>query len=167
MNAHIVIPLTAVTFYETFHTEVVSGLFSLRWAILLICMLVFTDFWSGLTASVKIKKEKFRKSRAIRRTLTKFCEYISYLIFGIVIFYSCLYPFGVGNPTQGASVAALFVVYCEADSIYEHICDIHGWQKRFSIKKFFISFIKHKNKDVGEAVEDALGDDDNEVKKEK
>lgn len=162
IHPQIILPLTAATLASNFQTDVESALFAMRWALVLIVVLVITDFWSGLTASVRIRKEKFRKSRAIRRTLTKFCEYLSYMIIGVVVYKSCVEPFGLGTPTHGAAIASILVVYCEADSIYEHICDMHGMKKKISLKDIIISYIKRKNRDVGEAVEETLNKEDNE-----
>lgn len=144
---------------ELFHEEVMTGLFAMRWATLCIVMLVLTDFWTGCTASIRIHHDEFHKSRAIRRTAAKFGEYVWFQILGIVLFYTFFSPLGLGTPTHGAAIAALLAVYCEADSIYEHLCDIHGWRKRFSVKDFIISFIKRKSGDVGEALDDAMGEE--------
>ena len=53
----------------TFYEELQQVLFDLRWLVAFIVILVFTDFWTGLTASVRVRKENFRISRALRRTI--------------------------------------------------------------------------------------------------
>lgn len=152
----ILVNLTALQLADVFWTEVRDALFSLRWALLLVTLLVITDFWTGVTASIRVRREDFHKSRAIRRTLTKLCEYLSYLVFAVVIYECCFLPFGIGTATHAAAIAALLVLYCECDSIYEHLCDIHGYKKKFSLKRFLVAYLKRKNEDVGEALEDSI-----------
>lgn len=143
---------------STFYGEVLQALYDLRWAVLFIIMLVITDFWSGLTASVKVKGENFRLSRALRRTIAKFLEYISYIIFGLFLAKALLEPFGWATNTTGAAVGASIAFFIEIDSIYGHICDIHGIKHRFSIKRLFVNYLKQKNKDLGEAMDETLED---------
>lgn len=140
----------------TFYEELQQVLFDLRWLVLFIVVLVFTDFWSGLTASVKIKKQDFRLSRALRRTITKFLEYINFIIFGSLLAKAILEPFGIGADITGGAIGASAALLIEFDSIYGHICDIHGIKSRFSIKRMFVAYIKRKNEDVGEAVEEGM-----------
>ena len=141
------------------YVETLQVFYSLRWAILFIIVLVFTDFWSGLTASVKVRKENFRLSRALRRTIAKFLEYINYIIFGLLLAKGTLEPFNIGSDVTGGAIGAIFALFIEADSIYGHICDIHGIRKRISIKRFIVAYIKRKSEDVGQAVEESLGED--------
>lgn len=140
----------------TFYEELQQVLFDLRWLVAFIVILVFTDFWTGLTASVKIKKQDFRLSRALRRTITKFLEYINFIIFGLLLAKAILEPFGIGTDITGGAIGASAALLIEFDSIYGHICDIHGIKSRFSLKRMFVAYIKRKNEDVGEAVEEGM-----------
>ena len=144
--------LLAGTFYE----ELQQVLFDLRWLVAFIVILVFTDFWTGLTASVRVRKENFRISRALRRTITKFLEYINFIIFGLLLAKAILEPFGIGTDITGGAIGASAALLIEFDSIYGHICDIHCIKSRFSIKRMFVAYIKRKNEDVGEAVEEGM-----------
>lgn len=144
--------LLAGTFYE----ELQQVLFDLRWLVAFIVILVFTDFWTGLTASVRVRKENFRISRALRRTIVKFLEYINFIIFGLLLAKAILEPFGIGTDITGGAIGASAALLIEFDSIYGHICDIHGIKSRFSIKRMFVAYIKRKNEDVGEAVEEGM-----------
>lgn len=153
-NVSILIGATTLT--GTFYAELLQVLFDLRWAVLFIVMLVITDFWSGLVASVKVRKENFRISRALRRTIAKFLEYISYIIFGLFLAKGLFEPFGWASNTTGAAVGAGAALLIEADSIYGHICDIHGIKHRFSLKRLFVAYIRNKNESVGEALEETL-----------
>lgn len=140
---------------NVFYAELLNVLFSLRWAILFIIVLVATDFWSGLAASVKIKKEKFRWSRAFRRTLCKFLEYICYIILSLLLAKSILIPFGYCNETQGAAIGAALALFVEANSIYGHVCALHGIKNPISLKRVFVNWLKKKNNDLGEAIEES------------
>lgn len=143
-----------------FGTELISVLFSLRWVILFIVILVVTDFWSGLTASVKVRKEDFRLSRALRRTIVKFLEYINFIVFGLLLAKACLEPFGIGTDITGGAIGAACALLIEFDSIYGHICDLHGISNRISLKRIFVLWLKRKDEDLGEAVEDAVNEQD-------
>lgn len=140
----------------TFYNEILQTFFDLRWVILCICLLVITDFWSGLAASVKVRHEEFRFSRAGRRTLAKLAEYLSFIILGIVIAKSILEPFGICTYVTGGAVVATLCLLLEADSIYGHVCDLHGIHNRFSLKRLVVAYLKRKNQDLGEALEDTL-----------
>ena len=49
----------------------------------------------------------------------------------------------------------MILCYCfEIDSIYNHICELHGVKKRYSIWAILWKFITFKFKDVGEAFQD-------------
>ncbi len=144
-----------------FGTELISVLFSLRWVILFIVILVVTDFWSGLTASVKVRKEDFRLSRALRRTIVKFLEYINFIVFGLLLAKACLEPFGIGTDITGGAIGAACALLIEFDSIYGHICDLHGISNRISLKRIFVLWLKRKDEDLGEAVEDAVEEREN------
>lgn len=142
-----------------FGTELISVLFSLRWVILFIVALVITDFWSGLTASVKVRKEDFRLSRALRRTIVKFLEYINFIVFGLLLAKACLEPFGIGTDLTGGAIGAACALLIEFDSIYGHICDLHGISNRISIKRVFVAWLKRKDEDLGSAVDEAISND--------
>lgn len=155
-NANPLVTTSGAIIGGTFYAELIQVLFDLRWLVLFIVVLVFTDFWSGLTASVKIKKQDFRLSRALRRTITKFLEYINFIIFGLLLAKAILEPFGIGTDITGGAIGASAALLIEFDSIYGHICDIHGIKNRFSLKRMFVAYIKRKNEDVGEAVEEGM-----------
>lgn len=139
-----------------FYQETLQVLFDLRWAVAFIAILVLTDFWSGLTASVKLRGEDFRFSRALRRTTTKFLEYVCYIVFGVLLFKACLEPFGIGSDVVGGAVGASVGFIAEFDSIYGHFCDLHHIKRRISVKRIFVAWLKQENENVGTAVEQAI-----------
>lgn len=56
-NANPLVTTSGAIIGGTFYAELIQVLFDLRWLVLFIIALVFTDFCSGLTASVKNKKK--------------------------------------------------------------------------------------------------------------
>lgn len=146
----------AVLLAASFPQEISETLYALRWAILFIILLVLTDFWSGLAASVRIRHEDFRLSRAGRRTAVKFCEYIAFIILAASLAKCILQPLGVCGTEQGGAIGASIALLLEADSIYGHVCDLHGIKSRFSLKRLIVAWLKRKDRDAGEALEDAL-----------
>lgn len=145
-----------------FYAEVTTAVYELRWMMLAVVALVAVDFVSGLTASVRLRGEDFRFSRAGRRTFGKLLEYFGYLLVGVAVGKG-LEPLGLLGYVKVAALGLCFAVLFEVDSIAGHVCDLHGIKARFSIKRLFISLIKRKDKDLGEAVEDALETDGKEV----
>lgn len=166
-NANPLVTTSGAIIGGTFYAELMQTLFDLRWLVLFIVVLVFTDFWSGLTASVKVKKQDFRLSRALRRTITKFLEYINFIIFGLLLSKAILEPFGISTDITGGAIGASAALLIEFDSICDHICDMHGIKRRISLKRIFVAWLKQKNEGVGEAVEKALNESEKEGKNEK
>jgi len=145
----------AIYFLCIMGQEIYEVLYSLRWVFVLMVLLIVSDFVTGLWASVKVKRERFRKSRALRRTMVKFCEYTGFIIIIAALSKSTLEPWGIATTLQAGGVAAMMALFCEADSIYGHVCDLNGWKNSFSIKKIIISYLKHKYKDIGQAADEA------------
>lgn len=151
---------------STFYAEVTTAVYELRWMMLAVAALVAVDFVSGLAASVRLRGEDFRFSRAGRRTAGKLLEYFGYLLIGVAVGKG-LEPLGAFTYLQLSAVCLGFAALWEVDSITGHICDLHGIRARFSIKKLLIALIKKRSKDVGEAVEAAMDGKEttNETKK--
>ena len=82
--------------------------------------------------------------------------FINFIIFGLLLAKAILEPFGIGTDITGGAIGASAALLIEFDSIYGHICDIHGIKSRFSLKRMFVAYIKRKNEDVGEAVEEGM-----------
>ena len=135
-----------------FIAECYAIVFDLRWMILLAFVLIIADFWFGISAS-KLQGIEIRKSRAGRRTLNKVIDYLCYILLGAVIGKAIGEPYGL-NPIT-VSITIMILCYCfEIDSIYNHICVLHGVQKRYSIWSIIWKLITFKFKDVGEAFQD-------------
>lgn len=146
----------ATTLQGIFYAELLDVFFALRWAILAIIILVFIDMWTGLVDSVKVKREKFHLSRVARRSIAKFLEYLSYLIFAAFLGKAIFEPLDWCSVKIAAAIGSLAAVAIEADSILGHICAIHGVKKRFSIKLLVVNYIKRKYEKVGDAIKETL-----------
>lgn len=132
--------------------ECTQILYDLRWMILLAILLILSDLWFGISAS-RVQGIAIRKSRAGRRTLNKLVDYICYILLGAVIGKAIGEPYGV-DPIV-VSITVMILCYCfEIDSIYGHICEIHGIKKRYSIWRILFKLLTLKFKDVGEAFKD-------------
>lgn len=135
-----------------FTAECYAIVFDLRWMILLAFVLIIADFWFGISAS-KLQGIEIRKSRAGRRTLNKVIDYLCYILLGAIIGKAIGEPYGLNSIT--VSITIMILCYCfEIDSIYNHICVLHGVQKRYSIWSIIWKLITFKFKDVGEAFQD-------------
>ena len=132
--------------------ECTQIIYDLRWMILLAIILILSDLWFGISAS-RLQKIEIRKSRAGRRTLNKIVDYICYVLLGAVLGKAIGEPYGM-NPIV-VSITVMVICYCfEVDSIYGHICEIHGIKKRYSILRILFKLLTLKFKDVGEAFKD-------------
>ena len=146
-----------ILLFAAFAQEATSALYDLRWMIVFIFILIVADFWFGISDALHKHKE-FRFSRAGRRTCNKFIDYLAYLLVGCTIGLAIFEPLGIMTHTVTAAVGLGLGCLWEIDSIVGHVCSIHGVENKFSIKKFLISLLARKFKDVGEAVEDAMED---------
>ena len=135
-----------------FTSECYAIIVDLRWMILLAFVLILSDFWFGISVS-RMQGIEVRKSRAGRRTLNKVIDYLCYVLLGAVIGKAIGDPYGL-NPIT-VSITIMILCYCfEIDSIYNHICELHGVKKSYSIWAILWKFITFKFKDVGEAFQD-------------
>lgn len=135
-----------------FTSECYAIIFDLRWMILLAFVLILSDFWFGISVS-RMQGIEVRKSKAGRRTLNKVIDYLCYVLLGAVIGKAIGDPYGL-NPIT-VSITIMILCYCfEIDSIYNHICELHGVKKRYSIWAILWKLITFKFKDVGEAFQD-------------
>ena len=147
---------TSQSLFKTFTVgllgECTQILYDLRWMILLALILILSDLWFGISVS-RVHSIEIRKSRAGRRTLNKLVDYICYILLGAVLGKALGEPYGI-DPIV-VSITVMVLCYCfEIDSIYDHICEIHGIKKRYSVWKILFKLITFKFKDLGEAFKD-------------
>lgn len=149
------VAVTAVAAY-TFLEELQGLLFSLRWALLFVVVLVITDLWSGITAQVRVRRAEFRRSRAVRRTLGKFMEYFCFILIAALLSKAILQPYGIGTEYTGGAIGATIVLLVEADSIVENVCLIHGFKARFSVVRALLGVLRLRNQAAAAAIEQGL-----------
>lgn len=160
-----VIPIAAPTgsalilYWANMSLEALTVLYDLRWMVVLVAVLIFSDFWLGVSASLR-RKEEFRFSRAGRRTCGKFVEYITYLLLGALLGLSITEPLSIATHTQTAAVALGVGCLWELDSIIEHVCTLHNIKQRFSLKRLVIAMLRIKSDKAAKAVEEVLTDED-------
>lgn len=147
---------TTQSLFKTFTVGILGEctqiLHDLRWMILLAVILILSDLWFGISAS-RVQGIAIRKSRAGRRTLNKLVDYICYILLGAVIGKAIGEPYGV-DPMV-VSITVMILCYCfEIDSIYGHICEIHGIKKQYSIWKIIFKLFTFKFNELGEAFRD-------------
>lgn len=153
--------------------EMIAVFYDMRWMLLLIALCVIADFRYGWGESSRRYSEAVRKgdklmmvqyqwrtSRAVRRTMNKLIDYLIWVVVGMSIGMAILEPIGV-NHIFGGVVATAIAVTCESKSFFGHFFYLHGVnveQKTLAgfFKAFFISLLKKKNEDLGEAVEDGF-----------
>ena len=136
--------LTLISATAAFYAEVMELLFALRWAFALVVVMIMMDFCYGIADSVGKRGEDFHLSRAGRRTLCKFIEYITYPIVGGILGKAVLEPMGCGSMMMGGALGVMLAILFEADSISEHVCNVHNINKRFSVKGWIIKKLTDK-----------------------
>lgn len=137
-------PQLAVIGGYTFLSEMKQVVFDLRWMFLFILILIAADFILGIIDSIIKRGEEFRFSRAGRRTMCKFIEYNSYLVLGFTFGIAVLQPVGICNYMISSVGGLCLAILFEADSIKDHVCAIHGIENKFSVKKWFVEYLKKK-----------------------
>jgi len=136
-----------------FGEEVFTLIYDLRWLVLLSITLIIADFWYGMSEA-RMKKEKVRWSKAWRRTANKVVDYICLVMVAGILGVAIGEPLGVGH-VQVAAVVMLLCCISELNSIYGHICALHGMKQRLDLWKLLTGLVKAKSEAVGEAIEGA------------
>ena len=137
--------------------ELYGWVFDLRWGIGLLIALMIADLLSGCAESRK-KNIKIPKSRCIRRTLNKICDYAA-----VMMVFFCIGGMMVNNPVLGLFLGIVISCFAECCSVVGHLFYLKGIQVKFSFKYFFIfiykvllALVNLKHKDLGEALEKAI-----------
>ena len=126
--------------------EFMNLIYDFRWMILLALVLVIGDFWFGIRESQYVGTP-IRKSRACRRTINKFIDYILYILMGAFLGKALGSPFGF-DPMIVAAIVMILCYGFEIDSIYGHICVLHGIKNRISIWRILILLITKRFKSL-------------------
>jgi Na+/H+ antiporter NhaD/arsenite permease-like protein len=139
----------------SFYAEAQSLFWDMRWLIALVVVLIVVDLKFGIENSLK-QKEKIRKSRAVRRTVNKFVDYMCWLLFAGVLGLAIGEPIGVNHTVVSVVVMSLACL-SEVDSIAQNFCEAHDYPV-FSLKRFVFALIKRNKPDIGGALEEANND---------
>ena len=164
-----------------FGGDMVSVAFELRYMIIFSIMLIFADLWWGHSDTMKryaiaekandirgMEKYKWHKSRAIRRTVSKFIDYSTYWLIGAFMGMAITEPLGWGGHFYTAAFILMLGCLAEIASIAGHIfyvkynievkvIDVVKW-----IWRFIIGIFKMKGQQIGEALEEASRKDKEE-----
>lgn len=160
--------------------ELVAIIYDARWLMLVITACVVADFRYGWGESHKryakakdkgdkivMSQYRWRTSRAVRRTVNKLVDYLIWVCLGMFTGYAILKPLGA-DYTLGGIVATTIAVGCEAKSFIGHFFYLHGVRieeksVRGFLRAFVVAFAKRKDKNIGEALEDAMEGDSPEA----
>lgn len=109
----------------------------LMWLVLSL-ILILGDLRFGIAAARK-RNEKIRPSRAIRRTINKFVDYICWVSIAWVMGAAFGNTFGV--PLLAVIIMAV-ICAIELSSIFDNYCEYKGLKKRFNVFKFLARLLK-------------------------
>lgn len=137
----------------SFFEEIQLVMYDVRWLILACVVLIIADLKFGIESSM-MHGEVIRTSRALRRTINKFIDYLCWLMFGVVFAEAFAVPLGIDYMTVTVCIM-LLACFNEIDSIVQNYHAARGLEG-VSLIKFVVSLVKRKNKDVGEALEETL-----------
>lgn len=146
-----------------------------RYAVVLLFLLIIVDFRFGRRESsdrferakltgdtCTMNKYQWRTSRAVRRSINKFLDYILFMVLGLFIGIQFLDSVGISH-IYGTYGAMAIILLCEFHSIVGHFLYLHDpgvetEQVNSLLKKFIVLLAKKKSEDVGEALEEVLTD---------
>lgn len=127
-------------------------LYELRWMIILGILLVISDFWFGVSES-RMKRKKVRRSSACRKSINKSIDYFCYITLGS-IFGKAMGEYYHFDPIFVSASVMIICYLFEIDSVYGHICALHGIKKPLSIWKVIRWVFTLKFKDLGNAIKE-------------
>lgn len=144
---------TATAAGMSFIAEMQSLMYDLRWLLLACVVLIIADLKFGIENS-QVQGEAIRASRALRRTVNKFIDYLCWLMFSAVFAEAFAVPLGIDRMAVTVGVM-LLACFNEIDSIVQNYHAARGIEG-FSLVRFVINLLKRKNKDVGEALDETM-----------
>ena len=154
------------TFATVDSEQVIPSLFEAGWHLVLPLIMVSVDCWFGISESRK-RKEVIRFSGAGWKTLRKLLDYYTLLTLGFVVGH--IFPEYVGITVfEACFYSVLIPSFFDLCSIIGHILILRGIKikpGRFLVN-LFVGFVKTKNNDIGNVLEDGLNKelDNNKIK---
>ena len=170
-----------------FYSEITQMIVDSRWILVAVILFCVFDFRLGCKESEKRKEAadkdgntllsefyRFHRSRAIRRSASKFVDYVL-LMMVAESFGAAFLPY-IGVPyIYGAWAGGLIACGCEISSACGHFLFIHGVQvEKKNAKGYILAFLKalavafarqKAGDQVGEAVEEAFNEAENKESK--
>lgn len=162
-----------VIVWGTMGAELTTVVYDLRYMVLCSAALIFADLWWGYSESKKrwyeakeasngtlMEKFKWHKSRAIRRTMNKTVDYLTYLIVGAFIGLAITEPMDICTHTEAAAIGLGIGCGCEIASIIGHIAYVKmgvevsvvdAWR---AFMRFLGRLFRIRSEEIGSAVED-------------
>ncbi len=137
---------------SVFLGEIGSLLWDMRWLMLLAVVLIAADFWLGIHKSIANGID-IRFSRAIRRTMMKFADYLCVVILGAVVGKALGEPLGY-TAVSIAVVLMSVACLCELDSIISNWGDIKGI--KINVFKIALALVGYKRKELAESLKGAI-----------
>lgn len=157
--------------------ELLRVAFELRYMIILSAIMILTDLWWGHRDSMKrymvaeaagdmvgMEKYKWHKSRAIRRSANKVCDYLTYLLIGTFFGLALTEPMNGFSHIYTAAIGLGVGCLAELASIIGHYCYvkfdmeikvIDAWRW---LCRLFVNLLKIKSHDLGDAVDQTIND---------
>lgn len=127
-----------INVYEN-HTfdDLLQGFFQfIEWAdelFVLALILIVADLFFGVKAA-KVRGEKVRRSKAVKRTLNKICSYLLW----IMVSFSFGEVFGVPFKIDLLPTIMILIIYAiEVESIYSNFFEWRGIKAKINLLKFF------------------------------
>lgn len=159
--------------WTLFGSEAVNAVSDLRWMIVLILFLIFADYYFGTRDSKQkyliakknndsdaIEEFRFHRSRSIRRSANKFCDYMTLLLVGCILGLAITEPFGWCSHVITSGIGLCVGIIAEIFSIIEHALSLSGIEVRHGVIRsviwaFIMEFAKSKSPSIGNAIESA------------
>lgn len=160
--------------WAMFGNEALTVMWDCRWVIALCVIFLVVDYWWGCRES-KVRYEiarmagdkrgmdtyRFRFSRAGRRTINKFVDFLTYLLIGMVLGMAITEPYGIADHVQTAAIGVCVGCAFDFSSIIGHVCFVHGVEFSWSgiwrvVRTFLINLVRKKSKDVGDALDETF-----------
>lgn len=166
--------LSASILWIGFGNEAIIVIQDCRWQIMLCVIAIIADLWWAYSEhkyhvsklppeAQKKEREKWRKSKAIRKSSVKLVDYMSLLLIGMVLGLAFCEPYDIANHTQCAACGVIIGVASDLLSCIGHFCVVREITiSRKSVSKFLVAFIKKKNEDIGEALEETINQEGTE-----
>ena len=144
------------TFATVYSEQVIPFLLEASWLLVLPIIMVSVDCWFGISESRK-RKETVRFSGAGWKTLRKLLDYYTLLTLGFVVGHILPEYIGI-TVLEACFYSVLIPSFFDLCSIIGHILILRGI--KISLRRFLVNliigFVKTKNEDMGNVLEDGL-----------